>query len=74
MEKEPSPKKLVKRARSRSKSETRLSTAGTFSHPIVDEDEKSIKQMENHFNPKWGLGVTLDNVKSLINNVKGHER
>ena len=73
MSKEASPKKPVVRTRSRSKSETRRSTAGT-SHPIVDEDERSIKQMENHFNPRWGLGISLDDIKSLINNVEGHKR
>ena len=73
MSEEKSTKKPVIRTRSRSKSETRRSTAGT-SHPIVDEDEKRIKKMENHFNRKWELAVSLDDIKSLINNVEGHQR
>ena len=73
MSKEASPTKPAVRARSRSKSETRRSVAGT-SKPIIEEDEKSIKQMENHFNHRWGLVMSLDDIKSLIKNVKGHQR
>ena len=73
MSKEASPTKPAVRARSRSKSETRRSVAGT-SKPIIEEDEKSIKQMENNFNHRWGLVMSLDDIKSLIKNVKGHQR
>eukprot|EP00092_Neocalanus_flemingeri_P031976 GFUD01034746.1.p1 GENE.GFUD01034746.1~~GFUD01034746.1.p1 ORF type:complete len:755 (+),score=183.93 GFUD01034746.1:75-2339(+) len=73
MSEDTSPKKPVVRSRSRSKSETRRSTAGT-NHPIVDEDEKKIKNLENHFNHKWDLNISLDDIKSLINNIEGHKR
>ena len=58
--------------RSRSASATRLSTPGKVV-PIEDEDEKSIKAAENHFNPEWGIELD-DNTKSVINNLQGHER
>ena len=73
MSKEASPTKPVVRTRSRSKYETRRLIAGT-SKPIIEEDEKSIKEMENHFNHRWGLAMSLDDIKILINNVKGHHR
>ena len=49
------------RPRSRSGSATRLSTPGKVV-PIEDEDEKSIKAAENHFNLEWGIqlaGIVL---------------
>ena len=58
--------------RSRSASATRLSTPGK-GVPIEDEDEKSIKAAENHFNSEWGLELD-DNTKSIINNLQGHKR
>ena len=57
---------------SRSASATRLSTPGK-GVPIEDEDEKSIKAAENHFNAEWGLELD-DNIKSIINNLQGHKR
>ena len=65
--------KSATRPRSRSKSETRRSTAGT-SKPIVEEDEKAIKQMESHFNQRWDLVISLDDISSMTNNVRGHQR
>ena len=58
--------------RSRSASATCLSTPGK-GVPIEDEDEKSIKAAENHFNAEWGLELD-DNIKSIINNLQGHKR
>ena len=58
--------------RSRSGSATRLSTPGKVV-PIEDEDEKSIKAAENHFNLDWGIELD-ENTKSVINNLQGHER
>ena len=58
--------------RSRSASATRLSTPGKVV-PIEDEDEKSIKAAENHFNLDWDIKLD-DNTKSVINNLQGHER
>ena len=60
------------RQRSRSGSATRLSTPGK-GVPIEDEDEKSIKAAENHFNLDWGIDLD-ENTKSVINNLQGHER
>ena len=59
--------------RSRSQSGSRVSTTGRAGQ-IEDEDEKSIKEAQNHYNPTWGLGLPLDDITSLINNVEGHER
>ena len=58
--------------RSRSGSATRLSTPGKVV-PIEDEDEKSIKAAENHFNLDWDIDLDA-NTKSVINNLQGHER
>ena len=58
--------------RSRSSSATRLSTPGKVV-PIEDEDEKSIRAAENHFNLEWGIELD-DNTNSVINNLQGHER
>ena len=60
------------KSRSRSASATRLSTPGK-GVPIEDEDEKSIKAAENHFNSEWGIELD-DNTKSIINNLQGHKR
>ena len=60
------------RPRSRSGSATRLSTPGKVV-PIEDEDEKSIKAAENHFNLEWGIQLD-DNTRSVINNLQGHAR
>ena len=73
MSKEASPTKPAVRARSRSKSETRRSVAGT-SKPIIEEDEKSIKQMENNFNHRWGLSchwMTLRVLLTMLGGTKG---
>ena len=41
--------------------------------PIEDEDEKSIREAENYFNPEWAIELD-DNTRSVINNLQGHER
>ena len=66
-------KKSPGKPRSRSQSGSRVSTTGRAGQ-IEDEDEKSIKEAQNHFNPTWSLGLPLDDITSLINNVEGHER
>ena len=64
-------KRSQSKARSRSQSASRVSTTGRAGQ-IEDEDEKSIREAQNHYNPEWEL--PLVGIKSIINNVEGHSR
>ena len=65
--------KSIMKSRPRSKSGTRKSVEGT-SGKIVEEDETKIKCMENHFNSKWGISVSVNDIGSIISNLHGHKR
>ena len=68
-----SPTSDHRRPRSRSKSKTRISLAGT-TLKIDTEKEKKIKEFQNHFNEKWLLRFTSQNLQFLSIKLEKHKR